>query len=34
VTRGVVEAFKAEGWGWGGYFKNAKDWQHFSRNGK
>jgi hypothetical protein len=33
VTRGVVEAFKAEQWGWGGYFTSSKDWQHFSSTG-
>lgn len=27
----VVKIFKAEGWKWGGDWKNSKDWQHFYR---
>ena len=34
VTRDVVGDFRVHHWGWGGYFTNSKDWQHFSRNGK
>ena len=30
----VVEAFAKEGWIWGGYWKNTKDYQHFSSNGR
>lgn len=30
----VVKAFKSRGWGWGGDWKNSKDYQHFSENGK
>ena len=30
----VVEAFAKEGWKWGGYWKNTKDYQHFSSNGR
>lgn len=33
VNRTVVEAFRRHGWGWGGYWSGAKDWQHFSRSG-
>jgi hypothetical protein len=29
----VVRAFRNIGWGWGGDFRNSKDYQHFSRNG-
>lgn len=29
----VVSAFAAHGWGWGGTFRNAKDYQHFSATG-
>ncbi len=29
----VVRAFKAIGWGWGGYWSGAKDYQHFSASG-
>lgn len=29
----VVRAFRAIGWGWGGNFRNSKDYQHFSRSG-
>lgn len=30
----VVRAFKARGWGWGGDWSSAKDYQHFSANGR
>jgi hypothetical protein len=30
----VVQAFDGIGWGWGGRFRNSKDWQHFSANGR
>lgn len=30
----VVTAFTAHGWGWGGTWKSAKDYQHFSRSGR
>ena len=35
VVRGdaVVRAFRRIGWGWGGNWTSAKDWQHFSANG-
>ena len=33
VTRGVVRAFKAIGWGWGGDWSGVKDWMHFSSTG-
>jgi hypothetical protein len=29
----LVSAFRAAGWGWGGYWSGAKDYQHFSANG-
>ena len=29
----AVEAFFAIGWGWGGNWNGAKDWQHFSASG-
>jgi hypothetical protein len=29
----VVNAFAAHGWGWGGNFQNAKDYQHVSATG-
>jgi hypothetical protein len=29
----VVDAFEDIGWGWGGYWSGAKDYQHFSSNG-
>ncbi len=29
----VVRAFAAIGWGWGGDWSSAKDWQHFSASG-
>lgn len=35
VRRGiVVRAFRRIGWGWGGTWSSAKDYQHFSANGK
>ncbi len=30
----VVRAFKSIGWGWGGYWSGAKDYQHFSASGR
>jgi D-alanyl-D-alanine carboxypeptidase len=30
----VTSAFAAHGWGWGGTFRNAKDYQHFSATGR
>ena len=30
----TVDAFAAAGWGWGGVFAGAKDYQHFSANGR
>jgi poly-gamma-glutamate synthesis protein (capsule biosynthesis protein) len=30
----VVRAFRSVGWGWGGYWSGAKDYQHFSSNGR
>ena len=35
VVRGdvVVRAFRRIGWGWGGTWSSAKDYQHFSANG-
>jgi hypothetical protein len=30
----AVRAFAAEGWGWGGAWTSAKDYQHFSRSGR
>jgi hypothetical protein len=30
----VVKTFKKYGWGWGGDFKNTKDYMHFSVTGK
>jgi D-alanyl-D-alanine carboxypeptidase len=30
----ITKAFKAKGWGWGGDWKNSKDYQHFSADGK
>lgn len=30
----LVEAFAASGWGWGGAWSSAKDYQHFSANGR
>jgi poly-gamma-glutamate synthesis protein (capsule biosynthesis protein) len=31
---GVVQAFAAIGWQWGGYWSGSKDYQHFSANGR
>ena len=33
VTPLVVSLFKDLGWGWGGDWSSAKDWQHFSASG-
>jgi hypothetical protein len=33
VTRPVVAAFAAIGWGWGGNWSGTKDYMHFSANG-
>ena len=30
----VVQAFAASGWKWGGYWRPARDYQHFSANGR
>ena len=30
----VVRAFARVGWGWGGYWRSLKDYQHFSANGR
>jgi hypothetical protein len=30
----LVRAFQAVGWGWGGYWSGAKDYQHFSASGR
>lgn len=30
----VVRAFTTRGWGWGGTWRNSKDYQHFSRSGR
>jgi hypothetical protein len=30
----ITKAFKAKGWYWGGEWKNSKDYQHFSKDGK
>lgn len=30
----IVQLFLEAGWGWGGYWKNSKDYQHFSANGR
>ena len=30
----LVEAFRSVGWGWGGDWSEAKDYQHFSANGR
>ena len=30
----VVKAFADIGWKWGGYWRNSKDYQHFSSNGR
>ena len=34
VGRGVVSAFAAVGWGWGGSWRYSKDYQHFSASGR
>lgn len=36
ITEGdaAVTAFDAMGWGWGGRWSTAKDWMHFSSNGR
>ena len=35
VTPAVVSAFRAIGWGWGGYWSGqTKDYMHFSHNGR
>lgn len=33
-TSQVVDAFAAMGWEWGGNWQSAKDWMHFSENGR
>ena len=30
----VVRAFASAGWGWGGSWQGARDYQHFSANGR
>ena len=30
----VVRAFRSIGWGWGGYWRSLKDYQHFSATGR
>ena len=30
----VVRAFAAAGWGWGGAWRTARDYQHFSASGR
>lgn len=30
----VTQAFAAIGWGWGGNWRSAKDWMHFSHDGR
>jgi hypothetical protein len=30
----LVQAFQSIGWGWGGYWSGAKDYQHFSASGR
>jgi hypothetical protein len=30
----LVRAFQSIGWGWGGYWSGAKDYQHFSASGR
>lgn len=30
----IVEAFASMGWEWGGTWQSAKDWMHFSENGR
>jgi hypothetical protein len=36
ILRGdrTVHAFASQGWGWGGNFVGAKDYQHFSADGR
>jgi hypothetical protein len=36
IVRGdiVVRSFRRIGWGWGGRWTPAKDYQHFSANGR
>lgn len=36
ITAGdeVTESFAKIGWGWGGTWRSAKDWMHFSRGGR
>jgi len=34
VTPGVIDAFEEQGWKWGGDWKSAKDYQHFSKGGR
>jgi hypothetical protein len=34
VHAGVVQAFASVGWGWGGHWSSAKDYQHFSATGR
>jgi hypothetical protein len=31
---GVVRAFAAAGWAWGGAWRGARDYQHFSASGR
>jgi poly-gamma-glutamate synthesis protein (capsule biosynthesis protein) len=30
----LIAIFAARGWTWGGFWRNSKDYQHFSRNGR
>ena len=34
VTPAVVQAFRAIGWGWGGTWRHAQDYMHFSASGR
>ena len=34
IVKEVFEAFRAQGWGWGGTWTSAKDYQHFSAPGR
>jgi hypothetical protein len=34
ATSRVVDAFAGIGWEWGGHWQTAKDWMHFSENGR